>query len=306
MKKISVFFVLLAAFTISAVAVSAPEASAHRGDGAHSRLTGEAGEDMKVRASRYQDIQAYLEQIRSSIGSRSPRSRGSSNHSYNRSRISDRINQIENDTNGGEADHGEDGHDGDDNQEEQPRKPRVIPPPTVVEQPEEEDLPDFDIPDFEDEEEEVDEQEDDDINDGSLYSDAFAEELAHEIHRLTNIERNKAGLPSLAWDNDLVRIAIGHSQDMVDDDFFAHTHPNGCTLTCRFDRAGYTAWAWGENIAYIGTSNTQGLAARFIQGWMDSPGHRRNILSDNYTHQGIGVVISGRYHYATANFADPR
>ena len=180
-------------------------------------------------------------------------------------------------------------------------EPRVVPPP--VKQPVEE------IEEVV--EKKVVEEEKETAPQSSLYDDDFAEELAYEIHRLTNIERNRAGLPSLSWDDGLARIAIGHSGDMINRDYFDHTAPGGpgfgsCDLTCRFDRAGYQAWAWGENIAYIGTSYPENLAARFMEGWMNSPGHRRNILSENYTHEGVGVVVVGRYHFATANFARPR
>lgn len=140
-------------------------------------------------------------------------------------------------------------------------------------------------------------------------ADAYLATLATEIHRLTNIERSKVGVSTLAYDEALAAIATGHSEDMAQDDYFSHTTPEGCTLTCRFEAADYQASAWGENIAWRSSGTmpeAKELAAHFVEMWMNSTGHRQNMLSTNYTNEGIGLAKIGNKVYATANFAKPR
>ncbi len=90
-----------------------------------------------------------------------------------------------------------------------------------------------------------------------------------------------------------------HSQDMHDRQFFDHTNPDGEGPSERFDRAGYEGSGWGENIIA-----GHGSPEAMVQGWMDSPGHCRNIMSDGYTHVGLGYFFGpdGYRHYATAGF----
>ena len=61
--------------------------------------------------------------------------------------------------------------------------------------------------------------------------------------------------------------------------------------------------AWGENIAYIqGTNSNSALATKFMDNWMNSSGHRANILSTNFSSIGIGVYKIGNTYYATQEF----
>ena len=139
-------------------------------------------------------------------------------------------------------------------------------------------------------------------------ADEFMAVLSDEIHRLTNIERKQAGVPALQYDNALAAIATGHSEDMAENDYFSHTEEDGCTLTCRIDEAGYKASYWGENIAWRSSTvlpEAEELAALFVDMWMNSEGHRINMLSSNYTHEGIGLARVGNKVYATANFSKP-
>jgi len=140
-------------------------------------------------------------------------------------------------------------------------------------------------------------------------SDAYLETVRAEIHRLTNVERNRAGLPSLAHDSKLANVAKGHSNDMLSRNYFSHTSPEGCNMACRLAKANYDYQAWGENIAWRKSStqpDAQVLAKHFVDSWMNSPSHRKNILSSNFTHEGIGLAREGNLVYATASFADPR
>ena len=140
-------------------------------------------------------------------------------------------------------------------------------------------------------------------------TDNYMKVLTQEIHRLTNVERARAAIPSLAHDDRLATIATGHSADMAHRGYFAHTSPDGCTIACRIQSAEYHATAWGENTAW--RSSTQrpepaDLAAHFVDDWMNSAGHRTNILSNTFTYQGVGAAYIGNKIYATVNFAKPR
>jgi uncharacterized protein YkwD len=140
-------------------------------------------------------------------------------------------------------------------------------------------------------------------------SDEFMAVLAGEIHRLTNTERERAGVSKLGYDNALAAIARGHSEDMALNNYFSHTAQDGCTLSCRFKEAGYTAKAWGENIAWRSSSKqpeAKELAAIFVEMWMNSDGHRKNMLSSNFTREGVGLTRIGDKVYATVNFANPK
>lgn len=141
-----------------------------------------------------------------------------------------------------------------------------------------------------------------------VFSNSYLSELAEEIHRLTNIERTRAGKSILASDTQLAAIAKQHSQDMAENNHFSHSNADGCDQTCRLEAAGYEASAWGENIAWRSSSQppeAAALAANFVDWWMNSEGHRRNILSDDFTQEGVGVAAVGNKVYATVNFADP-
>ncbi|MFD5231481.1 CAP domain-containing protein [Streptomyces qaidamensis] len=106
---------------------------------------------------------------------------------------------------------------------------------------------------------------------------------------LTNRERAGAGLPPLAADPLLTTAAQAHSADMVARAFYAHTAPDGSRPWDRAAAAGSTRRAIGENIAC-----GQRSPADVVEGWMNSPGHRANILSPGFTHIGIGFAGGGR------------
>ncbi|MCT9931388.1 CAP domain-containing protein [Planotetraspora sp. A-T 1434] len=113
--------------------------------------------------------------------------------------------------------------------------------------------------------------------------------LENEVVRLTNVERAKAGCGPLKHDAKLRAAAYGHSADMSAKNYFDHTSADGRTMKDRIEAAGYTSWkALGENIA-----KGYGTAASVVQGWMNSPGHRQNILNCDYTDIGVGYVKAG-------------
>ena len=97
-----------------------------------------------------------------------------------------------------------------------------------------------------------------------------------------------AGLPPLAVDALLTNAAQAHSADMVARAFYSHTSPDGSEPWHRAAAAGSTRRTIGENIAC-----GQRSAAEVVQGWMDSPGHRANILKPAFTHIGVGFAGGG-------------
>lgn len=111
-----------------------------------------------------------------------------------------------------------------------------------------------------------------------------------EVVRLTNEVRAQYGLKALKTNWELSRVARYKSQDMVDKRYFSHTSP---TYGSPFDmmRAfGITYRSAGENIAY-GYRTPQAV----VDGWMNSPGHRANILNASYSQIGVGYVAQGNY-----------
>ncbi|GAA2849122.1 hypothetical protein GCM10010517_06420 [Streptosporangium fragile] len=122
---------------------------------------------------------------------------------------------------------------------------------------------------------------------------------ADEVVRLTNAERRKAGCGALVHDPQLRAAAQGHSADMAAKNYFSHTSQDGRTMTDRIKASGFSPMrAWAENIAM-----GQRTPAEVVQGWMNSSGHRANILNCTYTHIGVGVANSARGIYWTQNFA---
>jgi len=113
-----------------------------------------------------------------------------------------------------------------------------------------------------------------------------------ELLRLTNLERQKAGVPALKLSNQLNQAAQNHADDMTKNNYFSHTGLNGSKPSDRAKAAGYNYSYVGENIAAGNTS-----PADVIQGWMNSQGHRENILNSNYTEIGFGYSYSYSSQY---------
>ncbi|GGU23952.1 CAP domain-containing protein [Streptomyces coeruleorubidus] len=112
---------------------------------------------------------------------------------------------------------------------------------------------------------------------------------AAAVTDLTNRERARAGLPPLAADPLLTAAAQAHSADMVARAFYSHTAPDGSRPWDRAAAAGSTRRSIGENIAC-----GQRSPAEVVEGWMNSPGHRANILKPGFTHLGVGFAGGGR------------
>ncbi len=110
-----------------------------------------------------------------------------------------------------------------------------------------------------------------------------------EVFNLINQQRNNNGINSLKIDEEVQRVAKIKAQDMVNNNYFSHESPTYGTpfnMLSNFKISYKTA---GENIA-ANSSNSGAVTA-----WMNSSGHKANILNSNFTHTGIGVVSSQKY-----------
>ena len=120
--------------------------------------------------------------------------------------------------------------------------------------------------------------------------DSTVTRLEEEVVRLVNEIRKENGLKPLAQDWQLARVARYKSQDMSDLGYFSHTSPTYGSPFNMMKSFGISYRSAGENIArgYM-------TAEAVVNGWMNSPGHRANILNSTYTHIGVGYVADGNY-----------
>ncbi|MGW4116471.1 CAP domain-containing protein [Actinosynnema sp. NPDC004786] len=117
------------------------------------------------------------------------------------------------------------------------------------------------------------------------------------VVELTNAARAEHGCPALAADDRLAAAARAHSADMAAQDYFDHVSLDGRSFVDRVKAAGYPA-PGAENIAA-----GQRTAEAVVKGWMDSPGHRANILNCKLKALGVGMARGGSYGiYWTQNF----
>ena len=142
-------------------------------------------------------------------------------------------------------------------------------------------------------------------------SSAFLEK---QVHTLINKQRQKHGLIQLEWDAALAAIGRKHSLDMVKRNYFDHYSPEGHDFSYRYQqerfqcaiRINKTIHMGAENIAlnnrYASVTTVNGeafydwnsqetIAETTVDGWMNSPGHRKNILMPHWKREGIGVAI---------------
>ncbi len=141
-----------------------------------------------------------------------------------------------------------------------------------------------------------------------------AARLEKQIHTLINRERQKHGLSQLEWDDALADIGRKHSKDMTLKNYFDHNSPEGHDFSYRYRREGYQCSVRVGNAIYLGAENIalnnqyasvttvngedfydwnsqDTIAQTTVQGWMNSPGHRKNILTPHWRREGIGVVL---------------
>ena len=120
-------------------------------------------------------------------------------------------------------------------------------------------------------------------------------ELERKVHAGINAERAKSGASPLEWEGELAAVARAHSEDMTKRGYFSHDTPEGLGPSDRIDRAGYSCWKGShygvaENITIeTALGNLDRTAAEAVRGWMNSPGHRTNLLDTRYDRTGIGA-----------------
>ncbi len=116
--------------------------------------------------------------------------------------------------------------------------------------------------------------------------------IASQVLAYTNQARARAGCSALSLSSTLSRAAQGHAADMAGHDYFSHTSRDGRSFGTRIRNAGWTRTAGlAENIAAGQTS-----PAVVVKAWMDSPGHRANLLNCAYRYLGVGYATGGTYN----------
>ena len=105
-----------------------------------------------------------------------------------------------------------------------------------------------------------------------------------------NSLRAGAGLAGLQLDGALVGMARSRAQDMAANNYFSHTSPSGVTVFSLMDGSGYVYAIAGENIARNNHADADSVQVA-MNGFMNSPGHRANILDSRYTKVGIGMAV---------------
>ncbi|HDR4422592.1 TPA: serine protease [Bacillus cereus] len=115
-------------------------------------------------------------------------------------------------------------------------------------------------------------------------------QFEQRVVELTNAERTKQGLPALQIDTELSKVARIKSEDMQKNKYFDHNSPTYGSPFDMMKKFGISYKSAGENIA-----QGQRTPEEVVQAWMNSAGHRANILNNGFTHIGVGYVESGNY-----------
>ncbi|MFF8841600.1 CAP domain-containing protein [Streptomyces sp. NPDC015127] len=122
-----------------------------------------------------------------------------------------------------------------------------------------------------------------------------------QVLALVNKERAAAGCAPVTANDRLTRAADDYSDVMADSGVMSHTGPDGSTMTTRVEAAGYAWSTLGENIA-----RGQADAESVMDAWMNSPGHRANILNCSFEELGVGVHFGDDGPWWTQNFGASR
>jgi uncharacterized protein YkwD len=136
---------------------------------------------------------------------------------------------------------------------------------------------------------------------------ATEDRLAARMIARVNFYRSHHELPPLRWNAALARGAEAQARDMAEHGNFSHVGSDGARLGVRANRAGYRWWRIGENIA-----GGQAAPETAVDDWMQSPGHRANILEPAYRDAGVGHVLRnpdpsplGYHHYWVLMLGEP-
>lgn len=128
--------------------------------------------------------------------------------------------------------------------------------------------------------------------------DAPFRDLERRIFQKINDARTANGLAPLVWNDQIAEIARVHSQNMVEYKFFGHQDQDGLTVDGRAESYGLTSWKGiGENIASL--QGFKDPAPVAVEKWLQSPGHRQNILGGRWSESAVGVAEAkdGTYYF---------
>lgn len=142
---------------------------------------------------------------------------------------------------------------------------------------------------------------------GQQISNENMSKAALLIHDEINKQRVNAGVKALQWDSKIAAVALAHSIDMATRNYYSHYTPEGLSHQGRGEKAGHVCIA-NENLMRISNYNSmqsdEDLAKSTVKSWMNSPDHKRTLLTKEFTKEGIGVSInhSRDIVYVTENF----
>lgn len=147
---------------------------------------------------------------------------------------------------------------------------------------------------------------DDDTDDSEDEPSDLVTQVEERVHALTNEYRGEQDAPALDQSDELAEVARAHSEDMAANDYFSHDSQDGSGPGDRLDAAGIECNGWAENLAWEESANVsdgeaESIANSALEGWIDSEGHRQNLLG-NYDEEGIGVAVREDEVYITQVF----
>ncbi|WP_036072185.1 CAP domain-containing protein [Listeria aquatica] len=136
---------------------------------------------------------------------------------------------------------------------------------------------------------------------GEIYKENVSSDLWNQVDKaadlevleITNVLRERYKAEPVADEQDVAKVAYGHSVDMAENKYFSHDSPTYGSLGDRLKEGNVVYTKAGENIAYNYID-----AAAAVEGWLNSPGHRKNLLEKTYTYMGSGTFRK----YYTQNF----
>lgn len=122
--------------------------------------------------------------------------------------------------------------------------------------------------------------------------------LERDAFQMINAERSRAGMTVLKWNDNIAGVARLHSTNMAEYNFFSHKGLDGLMVDGRAELLHVGAWsAIGENIAFMKGFDDPAAAA--VRNWLQSPAHKKNLLSADWSESGIGLAVTpdGKYYF---------
>lgn len=140
------------------------------------------------------------------------------------------------------------------------------------------------------------------ISSATTIAELDTDSTALKIHDLINEQRSSNGLRQLGWHPKLGQAATNHSDDMATSGYFSHDSPNGSDFTRRYAQVGFSCQIPISSMMYSGGAENifmlegyygeDTIAREAVEGWMNSQGHRDNILTPYFLNEGIGIGVA--------------